>query len=481
MPRRPAWIVAGAVLALVAAGCSSGSDGSKASSTTSSRPKSTTTSIVPTTTVAPATGATWSTYYGDAARDGVATDGPPSAASVRRQWASPTLDGDLYAQPLVVGDRVIVATENDTVYSLNATDGSIAWRAHLGEPVAGSSLPCGNVDPVGITGTPVVDIAANRVYAAGIIQPGQHMLWALDLATGQLINTVRVDAPGADPAVQNQRGALTLSNATGSGSATVYVPYGGRYGDCGDYHGRVVAVAATSAGLGAVTSYTLPTHGQGGFWTPPGASVAADGSLYLTSGNSEDTTTFDYGDSVVRLTPALTLADYFAPSNWAALNRSDGDLGTTGPVLLPNSRVFQVGKAGIGYLLDANHLGGIGGQLHDAQVCSQSAFGAVPHDGATMFVPCLDGVVQVTVTMSGDSFTVGWKAPLSTPGPPIVTAGAVWTVATGRGTLVAVSPSSGETVFSQQIGTVPSRFTSPAAGGGRVVVGANRVVLAFGA
>ena len=238
---------------------------------------------------------------------------------------------------------------------------------------------------------------------------------------------------------------------------------------------------ATSAGLGAVTSYTLPTHGQGGFWTPPGASVAADGSLYLTSGNSEDTTTFDYGDSVVRLTPALTLADYFAPSNWAALNGSDGDLGTTGPVLLPNSRVFQVGKAGIGYLLDANHLGGIGGQLHDAQVCSQSAFGAVPHDG--------DDDVRTLPRRRGAGDGDDERRQLHRrvegaavdPGPPIVTAGAVWTVATGRGTLVAVSPSSGETVFSQQIGAVPSRFTSPAAGGGRVVVGANRVVLAFGA
>jgi outer membrane protein assembly factor BamB len=386
---------------------------------------------------------------------------------------SPTLDGDVYAQPLLVGDHVVTATENDTVYSLNASDGTIAWMTHLGEPVPGSSLPCGNVDPVGITGTPVIDVNASRIFVVGMVQPGLHMLFALDLSTGALIASTRVDADGADPSVHNQRAALTLSNGK------VFIPYGGRYGDCGDYHGRVVSVAVSSSGLGAVAFYTLPTQGAGGFWAPPGAVVAADGTLYLTSGNTTSPESYDYANSVIRLGPDLKLADSFAPTDWASLNATDTDLGSTNPVLLPHGRVFQVGKSGIGYLLDAEHLGGVGGQLHSGSVCRGSAFGAVAHDGDTMFVPCSDGVVQVTV--NGDGFDIGWTAPVSTPGPTIIAAGAVWTVATSSGDLLELDPSSGTTISSQHVGGVPSRFTSPAAGGGRVTVAAARTLVAFGA
>jgi hypothetical protein len=91
----------------------------------------------------------------------------------------------------------------------------------------------------------------------------------------------------------------------------------------------------------------------------------------------------------------------------------------------------------------------------------------------------LDGVVQVIV--QGDSFGVGWTTPLATPGPTIIAGGTVWTVATGTGDLIGLDPSSGSTLSSQPIGTVPSRFTSPAAGAGRVIVGAARTLVAFGA
>lgn len=372
----------------------------------------------------------------------------------------------------MVGNRVVIATENDSVYALNASDGAIAWKTHLGEPVSGSSLPCGDVDPVGITSTPVVDANAGRVYAVGMVQPGRHMLFELDLSTGRLVASARVDTAGADPAVHNQRAALALSHGE------VFIPYGGRFGDCGDYRGRVVSVPVSGSGVGPVKSYTLPTQREGGFWAPPGAAVGSDGSLYLTSGNSSSSGSYDDGNSVLRLSAALKLVDSFAPSDWASLNGSDSDLGSTSPVLLPAGRVFQVGKSGIGYLLDAGHLGGVGGQLHSGSVCSTRAFGGVARDGDAMFVPCSGGIAQVTV--SRDSFGVGWTTPVSTPGPTIVAGGAVWAVATGSGDLVALDPSSGRTLLSEHLGNVPSRFTSPAAGSGRVVVGAGRVVVAFG-
>jgi hypothetical protein len=460
-------LVVGATACLLASCWSGSSRSSRSSSSTS--PRNTAASS---TTAAPGSGAQWTTYDRDPARSGVAPDGPASASGIRRLWSSPTLDGEVYAQPLLVGDRVISATENDSVYALDSSNGSVVWKAHLGAPVPGSSLPCGNVDPVGITSTPVVDLGGGRIYVVGLVQPGMHMLFGLELSSGRVVASARVDATGADPLVHNQRSALTFSNGS------VFVPYGGRFGDCGDYHGRIVSVPVAASGLGTPSSYALPTQREGGLWAPPGAALGSDGSLYLASGNSSSRGTYDYGNSVIRLSPNLKLIDSFAPSNWASLNSSDTDLGSTSPVLLPGNRVFQIGKGGIGYLLDARHLGGMGGELGSARVCDARSFGGIAHDGDTMFVPCGDAVVQVTV--SGESFTTGWSASVSTPGPTIVAGSAVWVVATGSGNLLGLDPSSGRTISSQHIGRVPSQFTSPAAGGGRVVVAADRTVFAFG-
>jgi len=462
--------------------CSSGGDDS--ASTTTRAPRSTTTTAkagkeAPTTEAPPTTKepapdpVDWPTYDHDDGRTGVAPEGPPDPAGVKQRWVSPVLDGDLYAQPLVVGDRVIVATANDTVYSLRRANGTVEWKQHLGTPVAASDLPCGNVDPVGITSTPVVDPFAGRIYAVGMEQPGKHTLWALDLASGKVVDSTRVDVPGSDPTVQNQRGALTLAHGT------VYVPFGGRYGDCGDFHGRVTAVPAKGGGaLGTPAHYTLPTQRQGGFWTPPGASVAPDGTLLLTSGNSESQGEFDFGNAVVRLSPALNLLDWFAPDDWAGLNAADVDLGTTGPVVLPDARVFQVGKGGVGYLLNANALGHIGGDVFRGPVCKGSAaFGAVAHQGTTLYVPCLTGVVQVTIR--ADGFTLGWTAKMTNPGPPVLAGTTLWTVVTSGGDLAALDPATGTEVARIHIGSVPSRFTSLAAAGDAVYVGADRTMFAF--
>ena len=93
-------------------------------------------------------------------------------------------------------------------------------------------------------------------------------------------------------------------------------------------------------------------------------------------------------------------------------------------------------------------------------------------------MPCSDGVAEVVV--NGDTFRVAWNAAVSRPGPTIVAGDAVWTVATASGDLLALEASTGKTLSSHHIGAVPSRFTSPAAAGGLVVVAAQRKVLAFG-
>ncbi|HEY0398987.1 MAG TPA: PQQ-binding-like beta-propeller repeat protein, partial [Acidimicrobiia bacterium] len=256
----------------------------------------------------------WLTYHHDIGRSGVAGDQAPLGA-VKQTWTSPALDGKVYAQPLIAGDTVIVATEGNSVYALARTTGAIVWRAALGAPVAGKSLPCGNIDPSGITGTPAIDAGAGTVDVVAFLADGpHHELFALDLATGAVRWHRPIDPPGLKPLVQQERAAATVSGGR------ILVPYGGLYGDCGAYKGAVVSAAAD--GSGNLAAYIVPTSREAGIWAPGGAAVDDHGHIWVATGNSESNSNFDYGNAVVHLDPALSAVDYFAPTNWAALNRS---------------------------------------------------------------------------------------------------------------------------------------------------------------
>ena len=165
-------------------------------------------------------------------------------------WTSPAVDGQIYGEPLVYAGRVYVATENDTVYALSAATGAVVWSAHLGRPVPAASLPCGDITPtVGITGTPVIDAARGEIFVvADELADGRpaHRLVGLSTTSGTVRMSQEVDPPGADPAALLQRTGLTLD------AGQVVFGFGGNYGDCASYRGRVVAVPETgrdAAGL----------------------------------------------------------------------------------------------------------------------------------------------------------------------------------------------------------------------------------------
>jgi PQQ-like domain len=398
---------------------------------------------------------------------GVPPAGPP-LGDVRHAWTSPTLDGDVYAEPLVVGSRVFTATENDTVYALRASTGAILWEAHVGEPVQSSTLPCGNIVPVsGITSTPVVDEASGLVYVAAFLSPARHELFALRVTDGGIAWHRPIDPPGMDPRTQQLRSALTLANGR------VYAEYGGLFGDCGSYHGWVVAVAAD--GTGPLLDYQAPTVNAGGMWAPSGAGVDGDGNVYVTTGNSFSDT-FDHGDSVIRLSPDLQELGFFAPSDWPDLNAGDVDLGSVGPAILPGDRIFQIGKGGVGYLLDATHLGGIGGELASADVCDGGAYGGTAHTDDTVFVPCSDGVVAVR--SGGDELSVAWRSEPFDAGPPIVAGGLVWSVDESDQALVALDPAGGGRRVRIALDDA-SHFASPSSAPGCVFVPTLRTITAF--
>ena len=371
----------------------------------------------------------------------------PDPQQLTSAWNT-SLDAAVYAEPLVVGGHVVVATENNTVYSLNPQTGQVEWQTNIGAPAQRSELPCGNIAPLGITGTPVYDPATGLVFAIAEMHGPSHLLVGIDARTGEIKMRRPADTADMEPAPHQQRAALALSQGM------VYVAYGGLFGDCGNYRGTVIA--ARTAGSGDLLAYRIPTTREAGIWAPAGPAVDANGRLFVSAGNGAETSgEWDHSDSVLRLSPMLKLEDGFAPQQWQQDNASDADLGSLGPVLLPNGFVFIAGKSGVGYLLNGNALGGVGGQLVEMPVCH--AYGGAAVVGSTMFLPCTEGVQQVQVG-PGVKLTLGWRAN-QVPGSPVVGGHTIYAVDRG-GTLYALEMETGKVRATVQVGST-SRFATP--------------------
>lgn len=421
--------------------------------------QSTATSTTPTTS-----STDWTTYHANNQRTGY-IPGTPDPHNLSKVWST-QLDGSVYAEPLVVGKHVIVATEGDSLYALDPNTGSVLWHTNVGTPVPLSSLPCGNIDPLGITGTPVYDPATGLVFAVAEISGPAHILVGLDATSGQVKVRRLVDTDGMDPRAHQQRAALALANGM------VYIAYGGLHGDCSDYIGRVVA--SRTSGQGPLLVYRVPTPREGGIWATPGPSVDASGNLYVSVGNGAITSgQWDHSDSVLKLSPTLQLIDAFAPTSWAQDNASDADLGSQGPVLLPGNFIFAVGKSGSGYLLNANKLGGIGGSIDEQDVCR--SFGGAATVGSTIFVPCTDGLLQITVDASGHMHQ-GWHASGDIVGSPIVGGHTVYSFS--NGVMHALNMNSGQLVTSLNVGSA-NRFVTPTISGTTIFIGTNAGITAI--
>jgi outer membrane protein assembly factor BamB len=387
-------------------------------------------------------------------------------ASPKIAWTA-SVDGDVYASPLIVAGHVIVATENNTVYSLDLFTGATIWKIHLGQPVDASSLPCGDIGPVtGITGTPAADPASGLLYVVAFLGARHHMLFALKLVDGTVASQQDIDPTGSTPAVQQQRGALTIA------ANYVYVPLGGLYGDCGPYHGYVVAVPRAG---GAALRYQVPSARGASIWTAAGVTLDASGNVYAVTGNGASSSSFDFSNAVVELSPDVQKVEsYFAPANWIALNAGDVDLGALG-VTLVSGFALAVGKDGVAYLLRAGQLGGIGGQAAKLGLCA-GAFGGTAVVGSTVFVPCTDGLYAVSLEAGG--LRVAWVARHPLLGSPIVAAGAVWAIEPTAATLYALDPSDGKVLYSTVLSGA-QHFNTPAATEGFVVAPAGRSVEAI--
>ena len=445
-------LVVGVILAALLAACSSVRDAPTASSPASA-PGSASLSNPPG-PVYP----NWPTYHGDVARTGVALTMPAAGGSPVVQTAL-MLDGPVYASPIVVGGVTIVATEQDSVFGLDRS-GRQLWRVSLGSPAPKSQLPCGDIDPLGITGTPVYDPSTRLVYlVAEHGGPPRHELVALRPTDGSVSWRASLDLPGVDAAAMQERGALTITGGS------VWVPFGGLFGDCGDYKGRLLGLPVS--GVHHPTAFTVPTGREGGIWAPPGPSVDSTGHLLVSVGNGESGVgdAYDYSDSVLQLDGA-SMVDSFSPTSWQTDNDNDRDLGSQGPALVGNKWIFIAGKSGAAYVLRQGHLGGIGGQVSTADICQ--SFGGTAVAADVVYVPCGDGVRAVRIRSDG-TMQVLWHTDQDTTGSPVLGGGRLWTLDPTAGVLHALDPTTGQSLAQVTVG-VTSRFATPAIWGPDLLV-----------
>ena len=425
---------------------------------------------------------TWTTYHAQNDRSGVAS--AKALVPTTEAWTSPSLDGAIYGEPLVLANRVIVATENDSVYSLDLDDGHVVWGpVHLGAPVPQAWLPCGNIFPLGITSTPVVDPNTNTVYVLAettTTTPNvvSHDLVALDTVTGAVRWQHPIDPAGIAPLDRRnhqQRAALTLANGR------VYVGFGGLDGDCANYTGWLVSANADGTGTFPLETYQVPTTREGAIWAASGPAVDDAGNVFVATGNGESTdpNNYDHGNSIVELAPDRTELDHFAPTTWATDSAADLDLGSTGPSLLADGLIFQAGKNGTAYLVDANHLGGIGGQKYQAPLCRD--FGGNAYQAPIIYVACTDGVraVEVIGPVSDPAFVVRWRSSVAA-GSPVVAGGAVWASDTNFGgtTLYGLDPATGATIATLATGKL-DHFNTPTVAANHLLIATTNQVRAY--
>jgi outer membrane protein assembly factor BamB len=429
----------------------------------------------------------WTVYHGAPDGAGVASAALHLSAPTRA-WRSPKLDGAIYGEPLEAAGRVIVATEDDTVYALAADSGAVLWSTHVAAPVPAGELPCGNISPaVGITGTPVIDLARSEVFAVADELSGghpRHRLVGLDLYTGALLLNRSVDPPGAHSAALLQRTGLALADGR------VVFGFGGNYGDCGAYRGWVVSVPAN--GRGRLRRYaTVPLRGgrRGAVWMGGAApEVDRSGDIWVATGNGAVSGAYDGSDSVIELRPTLERLGLFAPSDWASDNAADGDLGSTAPALLADGDIVQVGKSATAYLLSGSRLGGVGGEISSTPACDGTdADGGNAVLGDVVYVACQSGVEALVAGSARVSArwdaqrTVGARSAAGAvpDGPPVIAAGLVWSV--GGGTLFGLAQRTGDAVVRLFIGSNANDFPTPAVADGLLLVtgGGGGTVVAF--
>ena len=479
-------------------------------------------------------------YFQDKALKGVSSvtlDSTLNPSFTDNVWASP-----IYVENGVGGNGTYyVATESNNVYAFDETTGAQAWPVkNFGAPAEGGGNntlfagagQCGNINPLGITGTPAIDLATRIMVFDAVTGTGQtpntiktHTIYGISIDDGStkwsLDASTLSDSTGLmfSPPPQNERSAVLIVNGV------AYVVYGGHVGDCGNYHGWVVGVPLTGTGVKAWATQ----EERAGIWGVGGA--ASDGtSIYVTTGNGTGvagncgtgvaTGPWQDSEALLRLGAGPTFsgapADYFALANWFADDCNDNDLSGSGPLVIddpamtPTTLALGQGKDGFLYLVDRTDLGGISPAKYTAGVGAiQASTGEISNGsawatvGGTTYVVlrpngnnpgfgCASGngdLVGVKIDpKAAEKMTVLWCADSGGSGSPIITSsdgtndGLVWTYgAAGDNELHAFDLATGTPAFSSAAvgGATVHNFSTIAEVKGRIIVQGNGGLYAF--
>ena len=485
-----------------------------------------------------------------------------------------SVDGYVYTEPLIltnvaipgqgIHDVVFIATEHDTVYAFDAnsnagTNGGLLWQTNLGVASLNAISPFGmrysgsfpypDITPeVGATGTPVIDPVTGTLYinaftreVVGGVTNYIHRIHALDVTTGneRPFSPVAVagSVPGGgvdnvngvvtfNPEQSNQRSALTLIGGH------LFVAYGG-YADTDPFHGWLFDFNATNLVLetnaifcttpDATTGNFGPSAGEGGIWQGGGGPGAdANNNLFFETGNgsfSANTNGRDYGDTVLKLstTNGLIVADYFTPFDQAMLANGDTDLGSCGPLLLPDSvgstahphLLVALGKSGKMYLIDRDAMASPHFQSgSDSQILQEfmAGYGGMwsPASYFNNFIyiqPCTTALVSFSIAAGVINPYATAQSPASVGiynGGPVISANGtnnaiVWVMnsaafaSSGAGVLYAYNATNVSQMLynSSQLATRDNpggavKLTTPTVAGGKVYVPAEYALSVYG-
>ena len=344
-------------------------------------------------------------HHNDAARTGqnlkeyALTTSNVNSSTFTQLFSCP-VDGNVYAEPLymanllvgsVTHNVVFIATEHDSVYAFDADSPScvqlwhasflgsgvttMPWGDTANPNVAGAAATNDVFPEIGITGTPVIDSATNTLYVEAKTKETVgsgcstgnpcyvHRLHALNVTTGaeKFGGPMVISATNFVPQRHFNRPALLLANGT------VYISFGS-HGDIQNWQGWVFGYSATTLARQFVFSTTDPSSGSNGasVWDA-GAGPAADasGNIYVTTGNGAYDGSINFSESVLKLSPAGALLDWFTPFNRSVFDANDIDMGSAGVIILPDAvgssthqhLLLGTGKVAILYLLDQTNLG----------------------------------------------------------------------------------------------------------------------------
>jgi len=322
-----------------------------------------------------------------------ATLGPAAVTSADfGQQFSATVDGQAYAQPLVVGSHLITVTENDKVYGLDPATGAVQWSDDFGPTWPAATVGCSDLTPnIGITSTPVYDPATGYIYLVAKVNDGvangsvdalhpHYYMHAVNPATGAekpgfpvTIGGHPSNDPAAtlDPAYQGQRPGLLLLGGV------VYAGFGSVC-DYGTFRGFIAGVSTSGVQTTLWSDETGSANNGAGIWAAGGGLTSdGPGQIIVTTGNgvspavgSGKSPPGNLAESVIRLQVnadgSLAPTDFFSPSNAPTMDANDTDFGSGGPMALPDGfgsaadphLLVQMGKDGRLFLLNRDNLGG---------------------------------------------------------------------------------------------------------------------------